>query len=206
VVARLVGEACFRTLAHDYARGYPSRAGDLARFGGEFTFFLRAMYGSSDHAYLVDVARFEWAYLDALNAADATPLDLQRLASALDGNGLSFTFQPSTHLLRSPFPVLAIWQAHQGDDDFAIDLSSGEDRLLIHRPAMDVEVVCLDVAQYEFVQELYQGEPLARVLDHAMSIDANFDLTASLVLLIANRLLTDCTSTEIRPDTDGEPS
>lgn len=206
VVAQLVGEACFRTLAHDYARGFPSRAGDLAQFGGEFAFFLRAVYGNSEHAYLVDVARFEWAHLDALNAADATPLELHRLASALDADSLMFTFQPSTHLLRSPFPVLSIWQAHQEDGDFEVDLSTGEDRLLIHRPQLQVEILQLDVAQYAFVQELYHGEPLARALDHALSIDASFDLTACLTLLITRGALTDCAAAQIPLDPDGDHS
>jgi hypothetical protein len=206
VVAQLVGEACFRTLAHDYAHGFPSRAGDLTQFGAEFPFFLRALYGNSEHEYLADVARFEWAYADALNAADATTLELHQLALALDADNLTFTFQPSTRLLRSPFPVLAIWQAHQGDDEDTVDLSAGEDRLIIHRPQMQVEILRLDVAQYAFVQELYQGEPLAHALDHAMSIDAGFDLTACLVLLITRGALTHCTATEFPLDTDGEPS
>jgi hypothetical protein len=194
VVAALVGEACFRTLAYDYARGYPSRAGDLAQFGGEFAFFLRALYATTEHAYLIDVARFEWAHADALNAADATPLDLQRLAGALDAGDLTFTFHPSVRLVRCPFPVLAIWQAHQDARDFQIDLSAGEDRLLIHRPLLDVEVLSLDVAQYAFVQELYHRQPLAHALDHALSLDTNFDLTAALALLITHRVLTDCTT------------
>ncbi len=164
------------------------------------------LYGNSEHGYLIDIARFEWAYVDALNAADATTLELHQLASALDAGNLTFTFQPSTRLLRSPFPVLAIWQAHQGDDDRAVDLSAGEDRLLIHRPQMQVEILQLEVAQYAFVQELYHGEPLARALDHAMSIDAGFDLTACLALLITQGAITHCTATQFPLDTDGEPS
>jgi hypothetical protein len=192
VVAALVGDACFRTLAYDYARGFPSRAGDLGQFGGEFSFFLRALYAATEHAYLIDVARFEWAHADALNAADATPLDLQRLAGALDADELTFTFHPSVRLVRSPFPVLAIWQAHQDERDFQIDLSAGEDRLLVHRPLLDVQVLALDVAQYAFIEELYHRQPLAHALDHALSLDTNFDLTAALALLITHRVLTDC--------------
>jgi hypothetical protein len=192
VVAALVGADCFRTLAYDYARGYPSRAGDLAQFGGEFPFFLRALYASGEHAYLVDVARLEWSYIDALNAADATALAAQSLAATVDAERLTFEFQPSVRLLRSPFPVLAIWQAHQHDGDFRIDLAAGEDRLLIHRPLFDVEIVPLDVAQYGFVQELYHGQPLAHALDSALSHDPDFDLAACLTLLLERRVLTDC--------------
>ena len=205
VIARLVGDACFRTLAHDYALGFPSRAGDLAQFGGEFAFFLRGHYGNGEHAYLVDVARLEWAYLDALNAADAIALDLARLASALDGERIGFTFQPAMRLIRSRFPVLAIWQAHQREDDFAIDLSAGEDRLLMHRPQFEVEFLALDPAQYAFVEELYHGQALARALDHAMSIDSNFDLAACLALLITHRVLADCKTIE-PPDSEGDPT
>jgi hypothetical protein len=200
VVAALVGDACFRTLAYDYARGFPSRAGGLAQFGGEFSFFLRALYAATEHAYLIDVARFEWAHADALNCADATPLDLQRLAGAADADELTFTFHPSARLVRSAFPVLAIWQAHQDERDFQIDLSAGEDRLLIHRPLLDVEVLSLDVAQYAFVEELYHRQPLAHALDHALSLDANFDLTAALALLVTHRVLTDCTTGAADPE------
>ena len=71
---------------------------------------------------------------------------------------------------------------------------------------MEVEILQLDVAQYAFVQELYHGEPLTRALDHAMSIDASFDLTACLALLITHRALTHCTAAEITPDSNGEMS
>jgi hypothetical protein len=194
VVAALVGEACFRTLAYDYARGFPSRAGDLAQFGCEFSFFLRAHYATTEHAYLIDVARLERAYIDALNAADASPLDLQQLAGALDGRELTFTFQPSVRFVRSRFPIFAIWQAHQSDRDFQIDLSSGEERLLIHRPTLDVEVLSLDVAQYEFLQALDLRQPLTAALDHALSVERNFDLTATLALLITHGVLNACAS------------
>ena len=79
VVAQLVGDDCFRTLARDYLRQYPSRSGDLTDFGAEFATLLHAMYEGTGFAYLSDVARLEWACEVVRGAADSPIADLAQL-------------------------------------------------------------------------------------------------------------------------------
>ena len=60
VIAMLVGDDCFRTLAQDYLRRQPSSSGDLSEFGKEFPALLDAYYDGTAFEYLVDVAHLEW--------------------------------------------------------------------------------------------------------------------------------------------------
>src|SRR5262245_46990710 len=52
VVRRLVGDECFGGIAATFMREFPSRAGDLGRFGSELAMLLDVYYRSTEFAYL----------------------------------------------------------------------------------------------------------------------------------------------------------
>ena len=80
VVARLVGQTCFRNLARAYVSRFPSRCGDLATFGREFPRLLESFYARGSFAYIAGVAALEWALVESEAAPEAEPLDLARLS------------------------------------------------------------------------------------------------------------------------------
>jgi hypothetical protein len=73
-------------------------------------------------AYLADVARLEWAVNRALHAPDAQPLDASTLATVApsDHERVCFVALPSVSMLRSSFPVDAIWGAVLQQDEAAM--------------------------------------------------------------------------------------
>ena len=81
VIERLVGCDYWRQLAREFQADHPSRSGNLHHIGAPFAAFLRQRFGATQYAYLADVAELEWAYQEAMVAADAPPLDVSALQS-----------------------------------------------------------------------------------------------------------------------------
>jgi hypothetical protein len=163
VVRRLVGEQCFRGLARSYSHDFPSRSGDLARYGAELQTLLEIYYRDTAFAYLADVARLEWDCAEADTAAGGTPLDLLTLAElpAEDCARLRFTLRAPVRLLSSRFPIYSIWEAHQANEVEHVALSRGAEHVLVTRRHGAVRVYRLDAGTFAFARSLADGESLA---------------------------------------------
>jgi hypothetical protein len=189
VVARLVGEACFRGLASKYMRERPSRSGDLQAFGRDFADFLSAIYGESEYRYLVDVARLEWAQEEVLLLSEATPVDAQAVARIPEERleSLRLRLIPSSILIASPFPILSIWRANQHDEPEPVDLDAGGESVLVARKNQRVELIVLDAATFALAAALNEGQTIAETLtgEHvdAASLAAGLKTLAELMLI-----------------------
>lgn len=147
VVKRLVGDGFFDYAADRYWRAHPPAGGNIHDFGDSFPDFLSGFEPARSLVYLADVARLEWAWHRAFHAPDPAPFDRRQLADLdpADYGALRFRLHPSARLIKSSWPVLRIWEAHQqpGDPD-PIDLDLGgeaADGASLHRgPRLDSRV------------------------------------------------------------------
>ena len=181
VVRRLVGEAFFLATAREYLAGHPPRSRSLALFGEGFPVFLEGFPPAQSVPYLPDVARLERAWLEALHAADATPLapaELGRLGPALAE--ASFAAHPAARIVTSGYPIVDMWRANQPEAD------SGQYRFaavgqgaLITRPQAQVEVRELSTSQAAFARRLLSGEDVSTALESASRSDESFDVSAA---------------------------
>jgi uncharacterized protein len=178
VVRKIVGEGFFDAMAREYARAHPARNGDLNGYGEHLAEFVAAFPHTADLPYLPDVARMEWFVHLAYFAADATPLDVNALRRDSDPR---LKLAPACALLESAWPLGRIWTIHQDDyrGEFDLDLASGPDRVLIHRPRWRAEVLSLAGGDFRFLYSLSQGETLGTALE-AGSGDPGFDPSAAL--------------------------
>jgi len=185
VLQRLVGELCFRGIAEHFMREFPSRAGDLGRFGAELAMLLDIYYRDTAFAYLVDVARLEWAVAEVETAADALPLDLLQLTAVAENEhpALKFAMRPAVRFVSSRHPVLSIWEANQVHDVVPVDLASGAEHVLVMRRGGGVRLHRLDSGAFAFARSLADGESLADAHDAGAAAAADFDARAALVLL-----------------------
>jgi hypothetical protein len=192
IVHRLVGEPCFRGLARELAREFPSRSGDLGRFGGELATLLDIHYRDTAFAYLSDVARLEWAYAEAETAADAAPLDVRALAAVdpADYAELRFALKPSARFVTSRYPVLSIFEANLADDVRPVALNSGAEHVLVLRTSTQVRLHRLDTGTFAFVRALADGDTLVDAHETGLAAAADFDLNAALAELAARNLFT----------------
>ena len=113
-VAAMLGDEALAGLAPALWRSHPPQTGDLADWGEALPDCLAAHPDLRAWPWLADCARLDWARHRCERSADAD-LDadsLQRLADT-DPGELSLTLHPGLTLLSSPWPLLALWQAHE---------------------------------------------------------------------------------------------
>lgn len=188
VVARLVGDAFFRAMAGLAARAHPPASPVLLEWGGALPGFIAAFPPAAGLPWLADVARLEWARVEAFHAADATPI----AGAALTGlppdavARLRLTPHPSLRLIASPWPVLSLYAANRPGADpaaTALDLSRAEDVLVI-RPDLAVDLHALPAGGCRFVAALAAGARLAEAANTAGFADPAADLALTLAILI----------------------
>lgn len=184
-VHRIVGAEFFEGAARVFLHAHPPASGDLDAWGAAFPGFLRDFGHAAALGYLPDVASLEWMVTRALHAPEAGPIDVAALAALApaDHERVRFQVHPAVSLLRSPFPVDAIWRAVLARDDegmAAVDLGQGPVHLLVERSGGTVEVQRLAPAEWEFAAALFAGQPLGRAQVDAPHVDVPAALASHL--------------------------
>ena len=77
----LVGDDEFRTLGLAYAAAHPSRHPSIRWFGRRLPGFLRSSAPWRNHPVLGEMARFEWAKSELLDAADSPVIAVEDIAA-----------------------------------------------------------------------------------------------------------------------------
>lgn len=200
VLAQLLGAQRFHELADQYIASYPSGNGDLNAYGEALASLLDASALNMEWPCLSAIARLEWALLLAYGATDAADFDLAALAE-VDAEAqadLRLQVWSAAVLIASPWPLVAIWQAHQlaaHERDAAlaeIDLRpSGQARYtLVARAAGEVFAVSLADDEAAFLRALQARLTLAEAIGAALALNETFNPAAALQRLIALRTLT----------------
>lgn len=192
VVAQLVGEDFFQRLAGDFVRAHPPVRPELLAYGQDFPAFVAGYEAAATVPYLADVARLELAWNFAYNAPDHDPLPPQALAAFAPEQleTLRLTPHPSLRFVASRWPVMSIWQAHQGADGPVgqIDLEAGGDMLLVYRPRQDTLIRKVGAGAFAFVMALAARQSLAAAYTSAVAGDPEFNVAGELSALLAAEL------------------
>jgi len=194
VVQQLVGHEFFRAMAARFVRQEPPRSRVLAHYGQEFPSYIAAFEPAQGLPYLADVARLEVARVAAYHAADADPVSDEMVSLALSSGDrmgdLQLVVHPSLATLESPFAVVTLWAAHQGDGEIApveVDVPEGA---LVLRAGLDVLVLRAPAGAVAFLDAVRAAHPLGEAAARALAATADFDLAATLSQLLAHGVLT----------------
>ncbi len=181
VVQKLVGEGFFTAMAGLFIRQHPPSTPLLMFYGDAMPAFLASFPPAQALGYLPDIARLELALRQSYHAQDAAPVtaaDLSCVApEAVPLLRLSLT--PATRMIRSPWPIHAIWRFNT-HDDAPKPVMQAED-VLILRPAFDPVPHLLPAGAAAVLAALAEGLPLAEAVDRA---DPQPDIAALLALLL----------------------
>ena len=192
VVTRLVDRRFFGWAADRYVRARPPAGPCLAEYGGDFPAFLAQFPACAHLPWLADVARLEWAMNVALHAPDAAtlePIALQALEPRALAR-LTLRFESSLTLIRSAWPIDAIWRANQPASDGVVDLGAGAARLEVRRLGDDVVFRTLPSGAFAFRAALAAGQTLEAAVERAFDAEPGFDLAREIRALLEERLLT----------------
>lgn len=104
-LAAVVGADAFERLSIAYLAAHPSRSFSLRNLGSRLPAWLAAnpAYAGRRHRIAVDVARIEWAFVEAFDSAEHAPLTLAQVAS-LDADS-RLGLQPHLQLIALDYPA-----------------------------------------------------------------------------------------------------
>jgi hypothetical protein len=193
VVEKIVGEEFFAAMARVFVLEQPPRSPLLATYGDEFAAFIAAFEPARELPYLADVARLEAARTRSYHAADAAPIDARQLATldTCDVGSIRIGMHPSIEIVRSPYPIVAIWAMNSGEQELAPIQNWRSEDALIARPYLEVEVRALPPGGAAFLLALAGGRILSDAAEAALADDPNFDLTGNIAGLIGSGLVRD---------------
>ena len=189
VIHKLLGDDFFRALAGVYLRQYPPRSPVMMFYGSDMPAFLQSFAPVAHLPYLPDVARLEIAIREAYHEADSTALSPEALGSLSPDELLEarFRFAPAMRIVRSDWPIHAIWQFNLADGPKP-DMRAED--VLVFRPDLDPEQALLPEGAAEFITALRDGDALGTAYEEASQRDSAFDLGATLGVLMAASAIT----------------
>lgn len=189
VILRIVGEEFFDAMAGVYLRAHPPQSPLMMFYGAQMPDFLMGFEPVATLPYLPDVARLELAMRTSYHAADAPPIlpdALQSLApDALMSAHLSLA--PSVRILRSEWPLYAIYRANTEADAPAV--TPGAQDVLLTRAEFDPRLSLLPAGGADFIEALAKGATFGAAFEVASSTP-NFDLSPVLGALLTGAAIT----------------
>jgi hypothetical protein len=192
-VCRIVGDEFFSAMARVHAALEPPASPVMLEYGATFPAFIEAFEPARSVPYLSDVARLERAWVEAYHAAESTPFALHELG-AIDAARLphvSFALHASLRVVRSPFPVVTLWQMNlDGGVPAATDIFRDGEQALVIRPDAEVEVRQVTPGAAIFIECLARGATVAVAASAAHDADPGFDLAQTLSDLFAINAIT----------------
>jgi hypothetical protein len=119
VLAELLGEADFYTLASKYVASHESTFFSIRYYGDRLSDFLANDENYARAPLLAELAKWEWAMADAFDAADAEPLDVSAFAQFApeEWSELRFEWTPSAQVLQLEWNVPELWKAVTGETE-----------------------------------------------------------------------------------------
>ncbi len=182
-LSAVIGSRAFDALSVAYLTAHPSRSFSLRNLGSKLPAWLAAnpKYAGRRHRLAADVARIEWAFVEAFDNAENTPLTPDQIAT-LDGDS-RLSLQPHLRLIALEYPaddlVLGLHKrdrkqaseagvSHDSPDEAPVELARLRRRptwLAAHR--VDNAVYYLRLRQEEFctLSALREGKPLGEAIE-----------------------------------------
>jgi hypothetical protein len=179
----VVGGRAFEAMSIAYLTAHPSRSFTLRNLGSKFAEWLarNPQFAGRRARLAEDVARMEWAFVEAFDNGEREPLTLEQI-STLDGES-RLALQPHLRLLELEYPV----------DDLVLNLHQNEKRqtseagvqheeedlgpaklpalrrkttwLAAHRVDFSVYYLRLKRGEFHTLSAIREGRPLAEAIE-----------------------------------------
>jgi len=179
----IVGLRAFEALSVAYLTAHPSRSFSLRNLGSKLVGWLEAnpQFAGRRHRIAVDVARMEWAFVEAFDKGEREPLTLEQIAMLQGDSRLAL--QPHLQLLELEYPVddlvLALHKSdkrqaseagvqHDNESPAAARLPSLRRQptwLAAHRVDLSVYYLRIKREEFQTLDAIRRGLPLAQAIE-----------------------------------------
>lgn len=184
VVARLLGEDMFATLAAEHASQCPPRKPVLALYGARFPDWLEEQPWIVDLPYVADVARIERMHTEALFAADAEAVTMDDLRGRDEWQALKLPLHPATRFDWLTTPAMTIWLAHREPVAGELDIDWCAEGALFTRARLSVEPLRLDRAGHRILFGIRLGESIGAAAVAAARLYPDTDIASLFTSLV----------------------
>lgn len=186
-VARLTGEAWFRTTAAIYVREAPPATPMLLEYGGDFARFLAGFAPAAQLPYLPDVARLDRLWTQAHVAVSEESIDPAAVVRLTPDALARTVLRPHAAARWAWFeggPIYTIWSRNRdvAPSEGALDWKS-EGALLV-RPRDAVEWLALEAGGCAFLDACAAGRPLGEAAGAALAAQPRADLRELMSTLL----------------------
>ncbi|MHA7776390.1 HvfC/BufC N-terminal domain-containing protein [Roseibium sp. M-1] len=188
-IGALLGEEYFRALARAFVLEHPPETPVLLWYGGGFADFIETFPPLKAYPYLADVARLEWAWLQAYHAADAAPLDPAALAAiAPEAVGdIRFEMHPAARIVPSNWAIWDLVRLNRFEPEPDEGLNPDcPQPVLVSRPDLEVNVLLLGPGGDIFLEALMRGASLGEAAGLALEACKEFNLSDCLSDCLSN--------------------
>jgi hypothetical protein len=171
-----LGEEHFEALCHRYIAAYPSRSPSLNAFGRHMAEHVRSE-GGPHGAFAADLARLEWAIVEAIHAEEKASIALDALQEVAPEQWAHATLPPSgaARVLHFDYPVNRFFQAFRDGEAPAIPPAE-RSATAVYRRRYVVWRMDLTLAMTAVLEALFAGAnletALAAIAVHAEDVDA----------------------------------
>ncbi len=191
-ITTTVGDEFIHRAAKEYIQQSPPHSAAMIDFAHDFPEFLSHSVEEHKIPYLGDLAKLDLCQHLSYHARDEVPVKPERFAS-LDIETLStskITPVQSAYLLASPFAIFDMWQLAQGADIEQIQADIPQNILVI-RQQESVEVYCIAVGLFAFLDALTMQHTIYSALEMASEREDDFNPTDSISFLIQSGFCAD---------------
>jgi len=143
--------------------------------------------------YLPDVARLEWARIEAYFAADCVPIDPGRLASVAPEHlhSLTLSLHPSVQLIRSAYPIFRIWDVNQDSHDTITNINFSQTECgLVFREGHTVIQRIIGRDRFQWLKKISIGRTFGQATEATVAEFPEFDLQDTLHILLTSGVFT----------------
>lgn len=168
---RFMGEGAFTHLGARYLWSHPSKSPNITDFGAKLPSFVATHPFGKEAPWLRDLARLEWACLEALHTPVAPGIDPRRLADtpARKWAQARLGLDPAARLLHSKWEILPFWRNVPSAEAFEPPSRGPSWYGVFRGPDLWYEVSPLSRAQYDALSAFRTGMTLGRATTHLAS-------------------------------------
>lgn len=161
-VEHAVGHERFEEICKAYLTKHPPASFTLRDVGHAFASFI------ADDPFLVDLARVEWAFIEAFDAADVPPLDPASIATATEDQwpGAKLSLHPSVQRLALMYPAHDYRQAVREEED-AERPEPRDSFVVVYRAPDALRFADLERDAFRMLDEIAAGQTLADACENA---------------------------------------
>jgi hypothetical protein len=167
-IERLLGEDAFEALATAYLAAHPPTSYDLADLGHAFARFVAETAPYAEDPLLADLARVEWAFVEAFDGPDAPALDLAVVAAVPEAAWprAHLALHPSARLLALAYPS-ADYRVAARTDEAPPRPEPRATNVVVFRGQERLQFLEIEPTAFALLSELSRGVPLGEACERA---------------------------------------